>query len=95
MILPEHLKKKRDELRPSDLHFRKECGDYPCGAHKSWNEGFNTAFEELLPMIEKLEKALSGVSDRHNWMPGLGECVCQNHKYARQALAELKKWRES
>lgn len=39
------IKKKRDELRPKDLHFRKECAnDYSCGAHKSWDEGFDAAW---------------------------------------------------
>jgi len=44
----------RDELRPKDLHFRKECDDYKCGAHKSWNEGFDSAVKLCREELDKL-----------------------------------------
>lgn len=95
MNIPEHLKKKRDELSNSGEYSEGESCSFYMNEIEAFKAGFDAACAELLPMIEKMEKALMGVSDRHNWMPGIGECVCQKHKDARQALAELKKWRES
>jgi molecular chaperone GrpE (heat shock protein) len=96
MNIPENLKKKMEE---SWMHVSMKSSQISANSYlvdkQIHDMSYESACAELLPMIDKLEKALMGVSDRHNWMPGLGECVCQNHKDARQALAELNKWRES
>lgn len=42
--------------------------------------------EELSARCAKLEAALKALSDRHDWQPGMGQCVCQQHKQAREAL---------
>jgi len=40
------------EIKDPSLHFRDECGEYTCGAHKSWDEGFQAAVELLWPVVE-------------------------------------------
>lgn len=42
----------------------------------------------LIARIENLEAALKALSDRHDWQPGMGQCVCSQHKEAREALKE-------
>lgn len=73
--IPDSLQKLRDELRPKDLHFRPECEDFKCGAHKSYNEGFDAACAELLPVIEEMRKVM-----RHT-------CVCPRSVCVRKILS--------
>jgi len=54
----------RDKLRPKDLNFRPECGDYKCGASVSWEEGFDAAVELLMPVLEEF-KNCSDHLDNH------------------------------
>lgn len=45
-------KKARASLKPRDLHFRPECDDYKCGAHKSWEEGYDAGYAQALSSPE-------------------------------------------
>lgn len=57
----------RESARPKDLHFRQECGDYTCGAHKSWNEGFDQGAaytlqrEEIVGLVDALRRLCNEV----------------------------------
>ena len=48
------------EIKDPSLHFRRECGDYTCGAHKSWDEGFQAAVELLWPVVEACDSIDTG-----------------------------------
>lgn len=82
--LPAHLEKKRDELAESSsqkfvgasIQLYEKVG-FCCG--------FDAGASELLPIIEKLEAALTTCSHR------LGS---RHYLTAEQALAELQAWRE-
>lgn len=50
----ERMQKLRDELKPADLHYRPECTEFKCGAHKSWNEGFDACFELVMKDAKEL-----------------------------------------
>ena len=52
------LEKRRDEMRPRDLHFRPECEGFRCGAHNSWTDGFNAMLDEHKRVVEPLFEAL-------------------------------------
>lgn len=46
-----------DELQPIDIHFRKECDGFFCGAVKSWKEGFLAGYAAAEPrLLELAEK---------------------------------------
>lgn len=49
------LENWRESNKPKDLHFRKECEGFRCGAHKSWSEGHASLEPLLLRAIETLE----------------------------------------
>ena len=59
------LEKMRDELRPRDLHWRPECEDFKCGAHKSWNEGWDECATYHAEIIQELIDALELVAKGH------------------------------
>ena len=91
MKLPEHLKKKRDELAEKHLD---EFDLSPPTAFLSFCRGYNNACAELLPMIEMLEKDLER---QPRYTENNENELVELHSFAiaREALAELKKWRES
>lgn len=80
------LEKKRDELKPADLHW--QCGDTKCVAHKSWVEGFNTAASEWQKIVEPLVKTLEEIAIP--WEEGQSVAAYYESK-AKQALANYKK----
>jgi len=49
-------------------------------------EDHDRVVAERQKRIEKLEAALKNLSERHNWQPDMGECICAEHKAAREAL---------
>lgn len=53
------LDKLKKELKDPSLHFRHECEGFRCGAHKSWEEGFDAASAEYEKIIAELEGALA------------------------------------
>lgn len=97
MNLPEHLKKKRDEV--GELFDRSSW--YGRRSMDYFDAGFDAACAELLPMIEKLEKALEKYVDGSAYdfdRQIRGEVnfnMALSMATARQAISEIKKWRES
>lgn len=98
MNLPENLKKKRDVLvGPSS---KKHYLDISCASiqrveafETGFNAGFDAAAAELLPMIEKLECCLEILKESPViWSKEEG---AKPLFPAKDALEELKKWRES
>lgn len=92
MNLPEHLKKKRDEV--GELFDRSSW--YGRRSMDYFDAGFDAACAELLPMIEKLDSVMHELSDL------VDDTVSGEYKPdrfttqpAKIALAELNKWRES
>lgn len=41
----------------------------------------------------KLETALEALAKRHDWTPGMGQCICQQHADAEAVLEQFKKYR--
>lgn len=89
----ERIKKLRDELRPRDLHFRSECEEFKCGAHKSWEEGFDAANDLLMQDAKELVAALKNAESYmfQACQPDRGELFGEFDDKNRAALA---KWRE-
>jgi hypothetical protein len=46
--------------------------------------------ETLQAKLDEAASILSGLSKRHEWQPGFGECICPFHKQARQFLKQTK-----
>lgn len=53
----------------------------------------HSAYLALEAEALKLEAALEALAKRHDWTPGMGQCICQQHADAEAALAQFKKWR--
>ena len=90
------LDKLKKELKDPSLHFRHECEGFRCGAHKSWEEGFDAAsaeYEKIIAELEgvmiELEKYVHGFSshEAHH------ELCCQVPTLATEALQKLKEFR--
>ena len=47
---------RAESARPKDLHFRKECEDWKCGAHASWMDGYQAAVEDAKGLVETLKQ---------------------------------------
>jgi hypothetical protein len=82
-----------NEKRPKDLHFRKECGDYTCGAHASWNDGFRAAIAEAEVLVEALEMLVPLVEGYHDAGPeGEGWQSDELESALQKSAAALAKW---
>lgn len=55
------LDKLKKELKDPSLHFRHECEGFRCGAHKSWEEGFDAASAEYEKIIAELENDMDKI----------------------------------
>ena len=42
---------------------------------------------EMREEIARLREALAALSKRHDWTPGMGECICSEHMAAREILS--------
>ena len=86
------IKEIRDRLRPGDLHFRPDCDDYKCGAHKSWNEGFEAGYAEAQKDVASLIKALSDSREICALMAeGEGDCAGVYMSMSKSALEVLNR----
>lgn len=45
---------------------------------------------DLNLLVEKMHTVLQGLSQRHEWQPNMGPCVCQWHTESRALLNELQ-----
>lgn len=43
--------------------------------------------DELKAENARLREALAALSKRHDWTPGMGECICSEHMAAREILS--------
>ena len=59
MKLPEHFEKRRDENRPTNLHFM--CEDVTCDAKNGYNLGYKAAYADLMAEVLPLIKAMTFV----------------------------------
>lgn len=80
MTIPKNLQEKRDEL--AELHHDKT--NTRLGHYK---KGFNSAFNLLLPEIEKLKEALE-------WYATKGEGAYSDAKLYLRAESALHSWQE-
>lgn len=44
-------------------------------------------YQDLKAENAKLREALAALSKRHDWTPGMGECICSEHMAAREILS--------
>ncbi len=64
--------KERDELRAfQELGMATRLGMYA----------------DVLKENARLREALAALSKRHDWTPGMGECICSEHMAAREILS--------
>lgn len=95
MNLPEHLKKKMEE---SWMHVSMKSSQISANSYlvdkQIHDMSYESACAELLPMIEKLERALER---QPRYTENNENELVELHSFAiaREALDELKKWRES
>ena len=47
------------------------------------------AYEDLKQQALKMREALAELSKRHEWQPEMGQCICEQHRSARQALEQF------
>ena len=45
-------------------------------------------------MVEEMGKALKALADRHKWNDLLGDCICEQHNRAKEALAKLEEMKK-
>ncbi len=86
--MTEAARKFRESVKDPSLHFRPECEGFRCGAHKSFDEGFEAgyAYQE-----ERLKIAIQALEEIQN-----EQCagdVCTQMWYqdtAKEALAKIR-----
>lgn len=85
------LEEVRKNLKDPSLHFRPECDDFKCGAHKSWIEGFDACQAELLPLLREAVEMAEFYGDRgYDSVFFIGEETVE-HSYGKRAREFLAK----
>ena len=92
------LEKLKKELKDPSLHFRPECEGFRCGAHKSWDEGFDAASDEYEKIIA------DAINTVKSWYPvdvfpedGQSidsKCAKMARKTCENILAEIQKLKD-
>jgi hypothetical protein len=75
------------EVEELKLKHIADLTEHPCYALSKELEAEN---KELQARLDEAVGILSDLSKRHDWQPGMGECICPFHRQARQFLKELK-----
>ena len=87
------LDKLKKELKDPSLHFRHECEGFRCGAHKSWEEGFDAASAEYEKIIAELEAALDKIGHDTKINCDADDAENECFDVAQVALQKLKEFR--
>ena len=51
-------------------------------------EALKTEISNLTSRIEELQSTLKGLSERHEWQPTMGQCVCEWHNKSRTLITD-------
>jgi len=43
--------------------------------------------QKLVKERDELKAVLKALSERHDWLPAMGQCICREHQVAREVLA--------
>lgn len=75
-LLQLHIAARAEAQKPGDIHWRKECEGFRCGAHKSWLEGHAACASDLLSLLGTAIEALEYIRDRRNGKCQSEGCMC-------------------
>ena len=48
------------------------------------------ALESRIQKLEAVAEAAKDMAKRHNWTPGMGQCICPQHNAFYESIAELE-----
>lgn len=86
------LAKHHHIIAPNEFHLKED--DTALQNPELWIKFIeHSAYLALEAEALKLEAALEELAKRHSWNPGVGQCICQQHEYAKTVLVNFRKWR--
>ena len=72
---------------------RDELADKLYGRSGEFKEGFDAGYSHRDAEIERLVLCLEKLTRRHQWTPGMGDCICDPHLEAHELIEAHKKGR--